>query len=338
VFRSWGWKCVVAGGPDVPSRGHSGGGRRLPRRASPLGYTEGMRGTFIATLTACMVLAIVSLAGPVHSGERLFTGGVVHTPEGVVRSAILVRDGRIVAVGPRKTLHPSRGAEVVDLHGAHVLPGLCDAHLHLTGYGRSLEEVDLRGARSWTEVVRRARHAAEDLPEGAWLTGRGWDQNLWPSKAFPDRQELDRAFPRRPVLLRRIDGHAAVANAVALRAAGIGRDTADPSGGRILRRSDGQPTGVLVDDAVDLVSRVIPRPDDGTVERWILRSANALAKDGWRQALRRRGVGKPWRPPGGRLLRRSRQPRAGGDAGRTPPGGDRQGLEGGLSGGRPRHR
>jgi len=244
-----------------------------------MGYTEGMRGR----VAAIMVVGVVSLAVPGRGGERLFAGGMVHTPAGVVRAAILVRNGRIVAVGPREKLGASPNAEAVELHGAHVLPGLCDAHLHLTGYGRSLEEVNLRNARSWDEVLRRARMAAAGLPPGAWLTGRGWDQNLWPSKAFPDRRKLDEAFPDRPVLLRRIDGHAAVANAVALRRAGIGRDTPDPPGGRILRRTDGQPTGVLVDGAVDLARRAVPEPDDATVERWILRSAKALLGDGFVQ-------------------------------------------------------
>ncbi|HHQ48812.1 MAG TPA: amidohydrolase [Acidobacteria bacterium] len=223
------------------------------------------------------------VAGSAMAGERLFTGGVVHTPNGVVRAAVLVRDGRIVTVAPRQQIHLTANAKVIDLHGSHVLPGLCDAHLHLTGYGRSLEEVDLRGAQSWPEVIRRARVAASHLPSHAWLTGRGWDQNLWPGKKFPDRRELDRAFPDRPVLLRRIDGHAAVANAVALRAAGIGRETKDPPGGRILHREDGAPTGVLVDGAVDLALRAVPKPDDATVERWILRSARALLKDGFVQ-------------------------------------------------------
>lgn len=230
-----------------------------------------------------VLAGVLSMGAPARAGERVFVGGVVHTPTGAIPAAVVVRDGRIAAVVPRQKLRPSPDAEVVELHGAHVLPGLCDAHLHLTGYGRSLEEVDLRNARSWDEVVRRARAAAARLPRNAWLTGRGWDQNLWTAETFPDRRKLDEAFPHRPVLLRRIDGHAAVANAVALRAAGIGPGTPDPAGGRILRRKDGEPTGVLVDGAVDLVLRAVPKPDDATVERWILRSAGALLEDGFVQ-------------------------------------------------------
>lgn len=231
-------------------------------------------------MVAAGVLSMVATAG---AGERLFVGGIVHGPRGAVPAAVLVRAGRIIATGPREKLHPGPKVQVIDLHGAHVLAGFCDAHLHLTGYGRALEEVDLRGATSWQEVVRRARRAAADLPPGAWLTGRGWDQNLWPGKGFPDRHDLDAAFPARPVLLRRIDGHAAIANAVALRAAGIGRTTPDPKGGRILRRPDGEPTGVLVDMAIDLASAAVPKPGDATVERWILRSAKALLADGFVQ-------------------------------------------------------
>jgi len=234
-------------------------------------------------VVAAVMGGMLAAVGLASGGERLLTGGSIHTPNGVRRAAVLIRDGKIVEVAPRKAFRLAPGTEVIDLHGAHVLPGLCDAHLHLTGYGRSLEEVNLRDARSWGEVVRRAQAAAAKLPPGAWLTGRGWDQNLWPSKAFPDREMLDRALPERPVLLRRVDGHAAVANALALRAAGIGRRTSDPPGGRILRRRDGTPTGVLVDGAVELALRAVPKPDDTTVERWILRSARALLEDGFVQ-------------------------------------------------------
>ncbi len=221
--------------------------------------------------------------GPLHARDRVFTGGIVHGPEGAARASILVRDGRIAAVGTLEELGAGRDAEIVELGGAHVLPGLCDAHLHFTGYGRSLEEVDLNGATSFEEVVHRAREAAADLPPGAWLTGRGWDQNLWPGEAFPDRAALDEAIPDRPVLLRRVDGHAAVANARALELAGVDRDTPDPDGGRILRRPDGTPTGVFVDEAMGLLFRVVPPPDDATLERWMLRSARALAAMGFTQ-------------------------------------------------------
>ncbi len=255
--------CSVPGRPVNPGLRYTGSMRRLI-------LAMGLAAVFAAPCTP-------------QARDRVFAGGVVHGPEGAVRAAILVRGGRIAALGPLEELGAAADAEIVELGGAHVLPGLCDAHLHFTGYGRSLEEVDLHGATSWEEVVRRARAAAEGLPAGAWLTGRGWDQNLWPLRAFPDRAALDEAIPNRPVWLRRVDGHAAVANSRALAAAGVDRSTPDPPGGRILRRADGTPTGVFVDGAMELVSRVIPAPDEAALERWMLRAGRELAALGFTQ-------------------------------------------------------
>ncbi len=227
-------------------------------------------------------MLIASYSG---AADRLFINGVVQTPEGVVRESILVHDGRIVALTPsgEAKVVPPAGTEVVDLAGAHVLPGLIDAHLHLTAYGTSLEQVDLNGARSWDEAVERVVRFAAGRPPGEWVQGRGWDQNLWAEKAFPDRAALERALPGRAVLLSRVDGHAVVASGKALALAGIDRTTADPPGGRIVRRSNGEPSGVLVDIAADLVAKVVPKPDAAMIERRILASCAALARFGLTQ-------------------------------------------------------
>lgn len=233
-----------------------------------------------------MAAVVVGVAGTAAGGgSRLLVGGVVHGPEGARPAAVLLRGGRIEAV-----VDPGRAPalrrqveEVVDLHGAHVLPGLIDAHLHLVGYGAALEQVDCAGLSSWEACVERAEERARELPEGAWVLGRGWDQNLWAVKEFPDRRALDARIPDHPVLLRRVDGHAAVANGPALARMEIGPDTPDPPGGRILRRRDGSPTGVLVDTAVDLASRAVPEPDAATIERRILRAAAALLERGLTQ-------------------------------------------------------
>jgi len=251
----------------------------LPVALRGLRYTDAVK---LSTLCLAGALLASSHAG---AADRLFINGLVHTPEGTLRESILVRDGRIVSLSPAGEAagQPPAGTEVIDLAGAHVLPGLMDAHLHLTGYGTSLELVDLSGARSWDEVVDRVVRFARDRPPGEWILGRGWDQNLWPGHAFPDRKELDRALPKRAVLLQRVDGHAAVANARALELAGIDRTTKDPAGGRILRRKDGVPTGVLVDNAVDLARKVVPAPDAAVIERRILGACDALARFGLTQ-------------------------------------------------------
>lgn len=231
-------------------------------------------------LLSTLILILLALPAGALASDRLLVGGVVLTPDGERPAQVLIHDDLIAEVLP-PAAKARAGVQVLDLHGAYVLPGLCDAHLHLTGYGTALEQVGLVGASSWSEVVARAEKAAATLPAGAWLVGRGWDQNLWKNKRFPDRAALDQAFPNRPVLLRRVDGHAAVANAQALRLAGIGRETPDPAGGRILRRADGEPSGVLVDMAVDLVTDVIPEPSQSDIERRILRAAQRLLADGF---------------------------------------------------------
>lgn len=185
--------------------------------------------------------------------DRIVLGRVLTLdPARPQAEAIAIAGGRIVAVGPRASLLERRGptTEVIDLDGGLITPGLVDAHAHLLGLGRSLEEIDLRGARSIDEVVQRVRE--QDRGQ-AWLLGRGWDQNLWSGQAMPTHQALSAAFGERPVWLRRVDGHAGWANAAALRAAGIGRAATDPEGGEILRDASGEPTGVLIDAAMSLV-------------------------------------------------------------------------------------
>lgn len=152
---------------------------------------------------------------------------------------------------------------VVDLpDGAFITPGLQDAHGHLLGLGSAIVEVNLVGTTSFAEVVAKARAAAEKLPAGAWVVGRGWDQNDWDDKRMPDHRRLSEAVPDHPVWLTRVDGHAGLANDRALSAAGVTRNSVAPSGGEILFRSDGEPTGVLVDAAM----AAVPEPTLDVVE------------------------------------------------------------------------
>ncbi len=182
--------------------------------------------------------------------------------------ALAVREGRLLAVGTKAEVLKAagEGARVVDYGSAVVVPGLVDAHAHLAGLGRSLTVARLEGARSVDEVLQRLGEAPSTSFQGDWLVGKGWDQNGWPGKAFPGRAELDARFPRTPVYLTRVDHHAAWVNGEALRRAGITRETADPAGGRILRDAKGEPTGVLVDNAMDLMVAVLPPPTDEQLE------------------------------------------------------------------------
>lgn len=228
-------------------------------------------------LVLLLPLLIVACAAAPRC-ERLLVGGVVHAGDGAHRVEIAIEDGRIVALVPPEAAASwrRRAGEVADLAGAHVYPGFTESHAHFAGIGAALEQVDLKGATSFEEVVQRARAAADRLPPGSWVAGRGWDQNLWSDKAFPHHAALSRAIPEHPVALRRVDGHAVLTNALGLAAAGITRETPDPPGGRILRDERGEATGVLVDTAEALLDRVVPEPTAGDTERRMLAAAAHL--------------------------------------------------------------
>jgi predicted amidohydrolase YtcJ len=226
---------------------------------------------------------LLALAGASHAadGERLLTAARIHTSDPALPLATAMvwgADGRIVAVGDADALaarHPD--AERIDAGEATVIPGLIDGHAHLVGLAHALMQADLVGARDTADVVSRLQAFAQSLPDDAWLIGRGWDQNLWPDKAFPTAAVLDAAFPGRPVVLERVDGHATWANSAAMRA--IQRDLGgdwQPDGGRILRQ-DGTPTGVFVDTAAALVYDVVPAPDDAWQDRAMERALRHLA-------------------------------------------------------------
>lgn len=193
-----------------------------------------------------------------------------------------MRDGRLLAVG---TLAEARaaagaGAREVDLGDATVVPGLVDAHAHLALLGRALTTVRLEGAASAGEVVRRLEEAPATSFQGDWLLGKGWNESEWPERAFPGRAELDARFPHTPVLLTRVDHHAAWVNGEALRRAGVTRDTPDPAGGRILRDAAGEPTGVLVDNAMELVTAVVPEPSRAQLEARLEKALRRCAEVG----------------------------------------------------------
>jgi predicted amidohydrolase YtcJ len=187
-----------------------------------------------------------------------------------IAEAMAVKEGRIIAVGPeREILNKYSTKEKIDAMKRPVYPGFIDAHCHFLGYGESLQKVDLTGTKSFEEVIEKiqdikqviephpepAEGAAPEPAEG-WLTGRGWDQNDWEVKQFPGNKMLDSLFPDIPVFLKRVDGHAALANSEALKRAGITTATEIPGG--IIEVKNGQLTGMLIDNAVDFVEKKIP--------------------------------------------------------------------------------
>jgi predicted amidohydrolase YtcJ len=170
--------------------------------------------------------------------------------------AMAIKDGKILATGKTAELEKAYDyKEKLDAEGKFIYPGFIDAHAHFVGYGMSLQTVNLVDTKSWEECIERVKAFAAENKEG-WITGRGWDQNDWELKEFPNNEVLDTLFPDRPVLLTRIDGHAAIANAKALELAGI--NPGDTLTGGSIEEMEGSLTGILIDNAIDLVSAKIP--------------------------------------------------------------------------------
>lgn len=216
--------------------------------------------------------ALAVMSGPALAAQvTVLTAAKIHTLDAAhptVQAMAFDDAGRILALGDAATLakrYPK--ASRMDVGDATVIPGLIDAHAHVSGLGMTMLSADLVGAGSREEVLQRLQAFAKQLPAGAWLIGRGWDQNDWPEKRFPSAADLDAAFPDRPVWLERIDGHAGWANTAAMRA--VKRDLAgdwQPDGGRI-ERASGKPTGIFVDGAMSLVDQARPPLDEATAER-----------------------------------------------------------------------
>ncbi len=181
---------------------------------------------------------------------------------------LVVKDGKILAVGKNSLANEYDSENIIDAEGNFVYPGFYDAHCHFLSYGvGKLQRADLSGTVSFEAVLERvAEHAKANPSE--WVEGRGWDQNDWELKDFPDRKQLDLMFPDRPVMLIRIDGHAALVNGEALRRAGISAKTKVVGGDIIIK--DAVPTGVLIDNAIELVRDMIPSDDPDLIKSGLL--------------------------------------------------------------------
>jgi predicted amidohydrolase YtcJ len=200
-------------------------------------------------------------------------------------TAAVVVDGRNTFVGatPDALRRAPPGARRLDLHGATVLPGLTDAHAHLSGIGERALSFNLEGTKSLAELQKALRERAATGKPGSWLAGSGWIESRWSPPVFPTRQDLDAAAPDRPVVLKRADGHALVANSLALRRAGIDQNTADPAGGSILRDTGGLPTGMLIDNAMELIERLLPPPTEAETAHALEVGAQRSVQLGWTQ-------------------------------------------------------
>ncbi len=177
-------------------------------------------------------------------------------------TALSILGDRIMEVGTDEEVlaASAAGTQVLDLAGKTVVPGFIDAHGHLLNLGLGLQQLNVTGTATYQAIIDAVAARATQTPPGNWILGRGWDQNDWPEKAFPEHAALSAMSLHNPVSLVRVDGHALLVNATALALAGITAQTPDPEGGKILRDATGNPTGVLVDNAMALVRSVVPTP------------------------------------------------------------------------------
>lgn len=218
--------------------------------------------------TLALVSAMFSLSITSATAQTVYTdanGYTLTSPAGenavlTQFSTLVVQNGRVLAIGGEELSAKYAAFNQVDLNGKTVLPGLTDAHGHVLGLGMSLLQVDLREATSVTDAVSRVAKYAKQQPNLSWITGRGWNQEQWPNREFPNASQLDEVVNDRPVYLTRVDGHAGWANQKALEMAGIDSGTVSPDGGEIVKDAQGNPTGILIDNAMGLVENIIPEP------------------------------------------------------------------------------
>jgi hypothetical protein len=241
----------------------------------------------LAALSAALLLSAARPphdAGPKADGGLLIHGGPIHT--GVagapLAQAVVIKDGRIAYVGDlagARAMAP--GARDIDLKGAAAFPGFVDAHAHLTGIGMRELTLNLEGAPSAAALAQAVKAYAKAHPGTDPIQGRGWIETHWPENRFPTRGDLDAVAPDRVVVLGRADGHALVANSAALKLAGITRDTPDPSGGRIERDARGEPTGMLIDNAMDLMTSKLPASSPAFIRQALAVGSKVYAGRGW---------------------------------------------------------
>jgi predicted amidohydrolase YtcJ len=222
---------------------------------------------------ALFAVNFFSCSGPTKTRVDLIVHhGVIYTVDSLMTTseAFAVKDGKIVEVGQNDSIFKKyESTDTLDASGHAIYPGFIDSHCHFYNYGLGLNKVDLVGTKSFDEVIQKVIEYSKANPNAKWIIGRGWDQNDWEKKEFPNRKKLDSLFPNTPVILKRIDGHAALTNAEALRKAGIEVRKSITGGELILYEHFGSTikndafenlTGILIDNAVDLVEKVIPEP------------------------------------------------------------------------------
>ena len=236
-----------------------------------------MKQTFLSALLFASALYGCSTSNEKQKADLIICNAIVYTIDSAFATAesFAVKDGKILAVGKQEDIFSAYEGEKLDLQGKAVYPGLIDAHCHFLGYGKGLTQADLIDTKSFDEVIQRVVEYSK-IKKGEWIIGRGWDQNDWTAKEFPTKAKLDSLFPSTPVFLKRVDGHAALVNSEALKRAGINEKT--KLNGGLIEVKNNKPTGILVDNAVDLVANVIPPANKEEIQSALLAAqANCFA-------------------------------------------------------------
>jgi len=229
-----------------------------------------------ALLAVCLSAACSPKADLLITHGMVWTGLSTGNPQ---PGEVAIRGGTILAVGDSATLarYVGGGTRVIDARGGLVAPGFADGHTHFISGGFQLASIDLRDAATPQEFVRRIKEYAARLRPGEWIQGGDWDHTLWRGAPLPRHAWIDSVTPNNPVWINRLDGHEGLANAAALKAAGITRDTPTPPGGEVLRDRDGSPTGIFKDQAEGLIERAIPDPTEEQIDSALARALRHAA-------------------------------------------------------------
>jgi predicted amidohydrolase YtcJ len=214
--------------------------------------------------------------------DLVFANGNIYTvnEKQPKAEAIAVKGDRIVFVGSIAETKKFHVVKIIDLHGRTVVPGLTDSHCHIFGIGKREMRLNLESTNTLGDFLSKVKARVIQTPTGKWITGRGWIETFWKPPKFPSRQDLDKIAPNNPVFLTRADGHASVANSAALKTANIDKNTPDPFGGQILK-TNGEPNGMLLDNAQELVSKNIASPTEAEREEALLRGIDREIGLGW---------------------------------------------------------
>jgi predicted amidohydrolase YtcJ len=228
-----------------------------------------MKTKLLACIGNGIVLVLMGCSGPGPADLIIDHGKVVTVdPAFSIQEAVAVKDGKIIDVGSGKKMARYRGSSTryIDAKGLLVLPGLVDAHAHLVSLGNQLVHLDINACKSFAEIVEKVAGQVKEKEPGEWIVGGRWDQTEWASSAFPEHDLLSRVSPENPVYLTRVDGNSAFVNRKALELAGIDASTPDPPGGKIIRKENGEPTGVLINQAMNLVKDLFRDDDESLLQ------------------------------------------------------------------------